>query len=1304
MAVSFGKLEEFDTANGDDWVQYIERMEHYFLANEITDASKQRSILISSMGQKAYKILRNLIAPEKPAEVSFKNLVKTMTSHFSPPPSEIVQRFRFNSRMRKPGESIAAYVAELRALSEHCNYGATLETMLRDRLVCGVNDPQIQKRLLSEERLTFKKAMEISLSLEAATTGTKHLQTAAASSSNSSVPVYQLKEKSLQTAVKCYRCGKPNHKAPECRFKDAVCSKCNKKGHLAKVCRSSGIQQNASNSSTLPKSKPVQTNTVVAHPQVSEEYQLFAIEQKGDSRPSDPLTMSIDINGKTVLMEIDTGSAVSIISESQYSEIFEAQALQQTDAKLCTYSGEQLPVKGKIICKVSYKGHTYTLPLIVLAGEGPILLGRDWLQHIQLDWPSIFQINAVKESPVQQLLQSFEAVFKDELGTFTGNKVTIHVDPSVASKFIKARPLPYSMKEMVEKELQRLESLGIIKPVKSSKWAAPIVPVLKPDRKSIRICGDYKLTANKASRLEQYPIPKVEDLFSTLAGGITFTKLDMSQAYQQLLLDDSSKEVVTINTHKGLFSYQRLPFGVSSAPGIFQRTMETLLQGIPRVIVYLDDILITGASQEEHMANLKLVLTRLQEAGLRLRKDKCEFMVPTVKYLGHIIDATGLHPAVDKVKAIQNAPAPQNTSELKAYLGLLTYYSKFLPNMATTLAPLYQLLRNNVKWQWASAQVKAFQDSKELLTSDSLLVHYDPTKELTLMCDASPYGVGAVLSQIDTKGVEKPVGYASRTLSSAERNYSQLEKEALALIFATKRFHNYIYGRSFTLYTDHKPLQSLLNESKAIPTLASARIQRWALTLATYQYKIKYKKGSELGNADGLSRLPLPSSPHEVPVPSEHVLLLEYLSSGPITATQIKTMTRQDRELSKVLYYVQNGWPGKVEPSLQPYASRKNELSSLDGCVLWGTRVIMPTAGRSRILDDLHETHQGASRMKARARMVVWWPQLDKTIEQIVSNCLTCQASRPLPPPAPLHPWSIPQKPWSRLHMDYAGPLYDHMFLVIVDAFSKWLEVIPVKTATSSVTIDKLRGICAVHGLPDTIVTDNAAVFTSAEMKDFFAQNGIKHITSAPYHPASNGLAERAVQTFKSALKRLKEGSLQTRILRFLFDYRITPHSTTGVSPAKLLMNRQPKSRLDLILPNLTKHVTDIQDKQKQQHDQHARSRSFNPGDKVLIRNYTDSVMWLPGKIVASTGPISYKVKFDRDGRIARRHQDQLRKGCFVNDQSSEVQLPPSDDFVFPSSSSNIESTELTNIAQVPQVQPVRKSTRIRRAPDRFTL
>ena len=395
-------------------------------------------------------------------------------------------------------------------------------------------------------------------------------------------------------------------------------------------------------------------------------------------------------------------------------------------------------------------------------------------------------------------------------------------------------------------------------------------------------------------------------------------------------------------------------------------------------------------------------------------------------------------------------------------------------------------------------QQKAFAQSKDMLTSSALFVHYDPSKSLLLLCDASQYGVGAVLSQV-CNGDEKPVAYASRTLTNAEQNYSQLEKEGLALIFRVKKFHNYLFGRTFTLCTDHKPLQALFNDSKPIPCMASACIQRRALALASYEYTIKYKSG-----AAALSHLPLPVlSTSEVPIPSELVLLLDHMASGPLTAPEVKTMTQRDPVLSRVHSYVLRGWPNAVDSSFNPYSSRRHELSVCYGCVLWGSRVIISKAGRQVILDELHVSHQGASRMKERARMVVWWPNMDKQIEALASCCIACQTSRNLPPVAPLHPWSFPNSAWSRLHMDYAGPVDNHMLLVVVDAFSKWIKVLPVKSASSAATIKNLRTLFSTHGIPESIVSDNGSPFTSAEMKKFLTANGVRHITSSPYHPSS---------------------------------------------------------------------------------------------------------------------------------------------------------------------------------------------------------
>jgi len=251
-------------------------------------------------------------------------------------------------------------------------------------------------------------------------------------------------------------------------------------------------------------------------------------------------------------------------------------------------------------------------------------------------------------------------------------------------------------------------------------------------------------------------------LFATLQGGKQFTKLELSQAYQQLPLHPDSRKYVVINTHKGLYQYTRLPYGISSAPGIFQKEMDHLFAGIPGVIVYLDDILVTGGDEQTHLQSLEEVLKRLSQAGLRARKSKCLFMASAVSYLGH---TEGLHPMPDKLEAIESAPTSTNVSELKSYLGLLTYYGKFLPNMSTQLAPLYKLLAKDVRWKWEKPQENAFNQSKKMLMSSQLLVHFNPGLPLILACDASAYGIGAVLAHRMPDGSEKPIGYASRTLN-----------------------------------------------------------------------------------------------------------------------------------------------------------------------------------------------------------------------------------------------------------------------------------------------------------------------------------------------------------------------------------------------------------------------------------------------------------------------------------------------------------------------------------------------------------
>ena len=421
----------------------------------------------------------------------------------------------------------------------------------------------------------------------------------------------------------------------------------------------------------------------------------------------------------------------------------------------------------------------------------------------------------------------------------------LKITDSAQPRFHKARSVPFALKSKVESELADLQSKGIISPVKHATWAAPIVPVLKKNGR-ICICGDYKLTINQAAPTESYPLPLIDELLASMSGGRYFSKLDLRKAYLQLPLDTASKQYLTINIHRGLFEYNRLPFGVASAPEIFQRHMEVLLQDLEGVSIYLDYILIAGCTHDEHLHHLAEVLQRLQNSGMCLDKKKCFFFRPSIEYLGHVVDKDGIHPTEEKVKAIKDAPALTNITQLRSFLGLLNYYNKFLPNLAVTLSPLYTLLNKKQRWVWGNQQQLAFQQAKEALQSNTLLTHYYPHKPLLLACDASDYGIGAVLSHVVDDGKERPIAYISRTLSPAEKHYSQLEKEALGIVFAVKKFNRYLMGRHFTIESDYQPLETLLGETCKIPHMASSRIIRQAITLSAYQYSIRYKAQKQL--------------------------------------------------------------------------------------------------------------------------------------------------------------------------------------------------------------------------------------------------------------------------------------------------------------------------------------------------------------------------------------------------------------------------------------------------------------------------
>lgn len=1268
---TIGYLQEFQPEK-EQFAAYVERVELFFVANEIAEA-KQVPVFLSAVGSKTYGVLRNLLAPTPPKDKTFEQIKETLAAHYDPKPLVIVERFHFYRRNQGPTETVNEYVAELRRKAARCKFGTNLEEAIRDRLVCGLKSESTQKRLLTEAELTLVKAVSIAQSMEAAHKQSQTMKTP-------DLPVGNVqghggrggRTRRSQTrtvhgpAKPCHRCGNANHTGQECVHKDTICHKCKSKGHLARACRSS-------NSTRRPVKGNHRQHLVDEDKEDSPENKFVELEatdsliNRVGARPVKPYKVTLQLDGKPVEMEIDTGAAVSLIPVKLKRELFPQAKMKKPQVRLRTYTSEVIKVVGEMTVKVTYGDYVGEHQLYVVEGAGPALLGRDWLKDLRLDWASIKYVS--DPGAPTHLQEKYADVFEKGIGELKNVEAKLKLKNDAQPRFCRPRPVPYALKDAIGRELDRLEESGVLHKVEHSEWATPIVPVPKKNGE-IRICGDYKATLNPALQVDQYPLPKPSDLMACLTGGKSFTKLDLTSAYQQIPLDAESRKLTTITTHQGLYEFTRLPFGIASAPAIFQREMDKILRGIPHVICYLDDILITGETDAEHLKNLEEVLKRLQRHGLRLRLDKCRFFQKRVEYLGFSINEDGVHTTEKKVQAITEAPTPRNVRELRSFLGIINYYAKFVPSLSSILSPLNDLLKAGKRWVWSPACRKAFKEAKERITKAPILAHFDPQLPISLAADASQYGIGAVISHTFPDGSERPIAYASRTLKQSERNYAQIEKEALSLVFGVQRFHQYLYGRSFTLITDHKPLTTILGPKTGIPTLAAARLQRWAIILSAYTYEIQFRPTEKHANADALSRLPLSvvsDGDRAVDecvggVDDVAVFNIAQLDALPVQASDIALATKEDLVLKKVFEYVQKGWPKQIPECLKPYFTKRNELSIEEGCLYRGIRVIVPTKLRNKILQELHKGHQGMVRMKALARSHVWWPTIDTQLEESVKSCSSCQESRNAPAKAPLHPWEWPMSPWQRIHIDFAGPIDGRMLLVIIDAHSKWPEICVMKSTTASSTVNELRQVFSRYGLPQQVVSDNGPQFIAEEFEQFLRNNGVKHIRSAPYHPASNGAAERLVQTAKHSIKsELRKGErLEKAVCSFLLQYRTTPHATTGATPSMLFYGRNIRTRLDLLKPNVSVRVRKEQDRQKLHHDTRSKEREFEIEQAVWVRNYRDGPKWIKGVVVDKLGPVSYLVK-TMNGDLWRRHVDQLRAAMDsenVTDEADEMFFP----------------------------------------------
>ncbi|XP_030368972.1 uncharacterized protein K02A2.6-like [Scaptodrosophila lebanonensis] len=1085
-----------------NWESYLQQLSQHFQAYSVNDVEKQKAYFLSWIGADVFELLKNLFGSEDLLTYTYTQLIGKLTEHFQFKRHVVAARYEFFKREMKPSQTHKEWVADLRGIARQCKFvclapGCSanfVDEMIRDQIIVHTPFDPIRSAALQKLQPTLEDVLIIAESYETTTKTVATLK----NESEKHIPVnavhtrtYANKKKTVRTGntqnalQSCSGCGH-SHARENCKFRHAQCNHCGRKGHIAVVCKSKQQNKNDHKIRRDDQSKTVNDAQRFRQPEI-----IHSV----------------------------TGATVSVINLQTYQQI-NSPKLQKSNKILHAFGKQPIPILGELhtVARCGNKEDKITL-IVANVESANNLFGLDLFQTFGFEIQQVANLVEQYAPQISVLCTKYKEVFEPALGVIKNFKATVTLKQNATPKFFKSRQIPFAQLADFKAESERLTNAGIWKPIKFSNWASPIVLAPKPDG-TIRICGDFKLAVNAQIDIEQYPLPTRESLLHTVRRGTHFSKIDLKDAYLQMELDDSSKQFMVVSTPLGLFQYQRLPYGIASAPAIFQRYLEQLLNGIEGCGNYLDDIIITAPTVKEHISRVEQVLKVLQDNGVRCKKQKCFFLKHEIEYLGRRISAQGILPDLSGLRAVKELKPSTNLKQLEAFMGKVNYYCNFIPNFSELSAPLNQLRRKNVEFTWGPKQQNAFDALKSHIINATQLAHFHEELPVILATDASEHGIGAVLSNIQPDGMERPIAFASKTLDQHQVNYSQIDKEGLAIIFGVKYFHQYLYGRKFILITDHKPLVNIFSPSKHLPTIASRRLQRWAITLMAYSFDIKYRATSAHGNADALSRLPVGNDEQ---FDREEACYNITDITPPINADVIRKHCENDPTIKKVRNYVINGWPekfSKKDDDLKPYFNKKISLVLLqDNLYLQSeaNRIIIPSSLRPVILKLLHDGHWGIIRMKQASRQHVWWPGLDDDISKLASTCDICKRNNSSPVKQ-YQSWPKATTPWERIHIDFAGPIFNSMWLICVDAYSQFPFVTELSSTTSQSTIAALTDIFAIEGYPKTLVSDNGPQLTSETFKDFCNKHGITHITTAPFHPASNGLAERFVQTFKTSV------------------------------------------------------------------------------------------------------------------------------------------------------------------------------------------
>ena len=919
---------------------------------------------------------------------------------------------------------------------------------------------------------------------------------------------------------------------------------------------------------------------------------------------------------------------------------------------------------------------------------------------------------SVTDLPLTQ--EKVETTYADVfqgLGKFPGEPYKLRLKPDAVPAKHRPRRVPVHLQDAFHEEVERLVKIDVLEKVtEPTEWVNSFVIVEKvidssnahsPNhviKKSIRLCIDPK-DLNEALEREPYYSRSIDELISMFAGAKVFTIVDMDKGYWQVVLHPESRKLTCMAFDIGRYQFKRLPMGSKVASNIFQRMLDSVYIGLPGVTGIADDMVIFGRNEEEHDRNLILFLETTRKNGLVLNKKKLQFKKEEVSFFGHRWNSTGISPDPKKTESILKMQFPPDKETMHSFLGLVNFLNRYTPKLAELCSPLRKLILKDSHYSPGDPEHAAFDAIKAEFKKKIILPYFDRHKETILQTDASKKGFGAVILQ-----EEQPIYYASRALTSAEKNYQNLEREAQAAVWGMEKFHYFLYGRKFILQTDQKPLVSIFRKHMID---VSPRIQRITIRAWQYDFIPQHIPGRINVIADSLSRVtPLEFQDSNAEKDILAVNFLQYSSIEERERDEMLQETNKDEELQSLKHYISTGWPAKrsqIPVSLHPYWNFRDELTVESGILMKNSKVLIPGSLKQKYLKQIHQGHQGIEACRSRAREFVFWVNINSDLKEMVEKCDICQSQQNSTTSVQKYVSEVPPHPWHTLGSDlFYFQRID--FLVVVDYFSKYLIVRKTPSSTSSAVIKELGMIFSEFGNPLVFRSDNGPCYSSQEFK-FFMQNWlVEHRTSSPHYPQSNGLAESMVKVSKNLIEKAIKQDLPWN--RLLLDYRCTPISSEIPSPAEILFGRKFRSSIS-ILPSQV--LNDRISKQReliakkegkfyastQDFQDRIKALPFEAGQNVWLQN-SDSRKFEEAVIREKCKePNSYMVEIPATGQCFRRNSNfikprQTDKNSVSTDPLPTTGLPeiPQEPPVLQQPSSQATST----VDAIPTVPPSKQN------------